>query len=136
MANDTHITITGNLTADPELRFSDDKDKRPYATFSIATTPRRFNADSGEWVDGTPMFLNSSVGGMQSQNLVESLAKGDRVVATGRLSASVGKNADGEEQTYINFMVEEIGASVLFAEVTVEKNKPVAKAKAKGRARR
>lgn len=127
MANDIVTTVVGNLTADPELRFS--KDDRPYATMSIASTPRVYR--DGEWVDGETTFMNAAIWGNPANNVVESLSKGDRVVAHGRLLTSVNTEDD---MRYLNMTIDELGASLTFVTAELAKNeKPKGKGKGKSK---
>lgn len=127
MANNIVTTVVGNLTADPELRFS--KDGRPYATMSIASTPRVYR--DGEWVDGETTFMNAAIWGNPANNVVESLSKGDRVVAHGRLMTSVNTEDD---MRYLNMTIDEIGASLTFVTAELTKNdKPKGKGKGKSK---
>lgn len=85
MAGETQITVVGNLTADPELRFT--SSGTAVANFTVASTPRSYDKQSGQWVDGSPMFLGCSVWRQYAEHVTESLLKGMRVIVTGRLKA-------------------------------------------------
>lgn len=104
----THIS--GNLTADPDLRFT--QSGQPVANFTIASTPRRFDKASGEWKDGDTLFLRATVWGKQAEAVAESLKKGDRVLATGTLSQSSYTDKDGIARTSIELDVDDVGPSL------------------------
>lgn len=106
-------TIAGNLTADPELRFT--KNGTPVANLTIASTPRKFDKDSGSWKDGETLFLRGTVWGKQAEAVTEQLSKGQRVVATGTLTQSAYEDKDGVKRTSIELEVDEIGSSLRFA---------------------
>ena len=116
MANDTTITVIGNLTADPELRFT--PSGSAVANFTIASTPRTFDRNSNEWKDGETLFLRSSIWREAAENAAESLQKGMRVIAQGRLK-SRSYDKDGEKKTVIEFEVDEIGPSLQYAKAAV-----------------
>ncbi|MQA16946.1 MAG: single-stranded DNA-binding protein [Pseudonocardiaceae bacterium] len=116
MSNDTTITIVGNLTADPELRFTATGDA--CVNFSIASTPRRYDKTQGQWVDGNTLFLRGTCWRDQASNLAESLHKGQRVIAVGRLRQSTWEK-DGDKRTSIDLDVDEIGPSLRWATARV-----------------
>ena len=130
MAGDTGITVVGNLTADPELRFTEDG--TPVANFSIASTPRTRNATTNEWEDGETLFLRGSVWREPAENVANSLHKGDRVIAQGRLKARKFVTDDGEERTVFELDVDEVGPALRFATAEVTRMTS-AKAPAKGK---
>lgn len=117
MANDTPITLVGNLTADPELRFT--PAGAAVASFTVASTPRQFDKATSEWVDGEPMFLNCQVWRTQAENAAESLTKGMRVVVTGRLKSRSYETREGDKRTVFEVEVEDVGPSLLFATAQV-----------------
>lgn len=119
-------TIAGNLTADPELRFT--ANGTPVANFTIAHTPRKFDKAAGEWKDADTLFLRSTVWGKQAEGVAESLTKGTRVVATGTLSQSTYTDKDGNARTSIELEVEEIGSSLRFGQPTAPVPVPAAAA--------
>ncbi|PMC75961.1 MULTISPECIES: single-stranded DNA-binding protein [unclassified Brachybacterium] len=119
MANDTVITVIGNLTADPELRFT--QSGIAVASFTIASTPRTFDRQSGEWKDGEALFLRCSIWRDAAENVAESLEKGSRVVAQGRLKQRSFTDRDGNNRTTIELDVDEIGPSLRYA--TAKPNK-------------
>jgi len=116
MANDTTITVIGNLTGDPELRFT--PSGSAVANFSIASTPRSFDRTSNEWKDGETLFLRASIWREAAENVAQTLTKGMRVVAQGRLK-SRSYDKDGEKKTVIEFEVDEIGPSLTYASAVV-----------------
>ena len=101
MAGETVITLVGNLTADPELRFT--PSGAAVANFTVASTPRTFDRQSGEWRDGDAMFLNCAIWRQAAENVAESLQKGMRVIVQGRLEADVWEKSDGS--TSVRFVV-------------------------------
>jgi len=125
MANDTLITVIGNLTGDPELRFT--PSGSAVANFSIASTPRSFDRTSNEWKDGETLFLRASVWREAAENVAESLTKGMRVIAQGRLK-SRSYDKDGEKKTVIEFEVDEIGPSLQYASAKVTRKQKGASA--------
>lgn len=119
MANDTVITVVGNLTADPELRFT--QSGIAVASFTIASTPRMFDRQSNEWKDGEALFLRCSIWRDAAENVAESLEKGSRVVAQGRLKQRSFTDREGNNRTSIELDVDEIGPSLRYA--TAKANK-------------
>ena len=119
MANDTVITVIGNLTADPELRFT--QSGVAVASFTIASTPRTFDRQSNEWKDGEALFLRCSIWRDAAENVAESLEKGTRVVAQGRLKQRSFTDREGQNRTSIELDVDEIGPSLRYA--TAKPNK-------------
>ena len=109
MANEPTTTITGNLTADPEIRYT--QSGRPVASFTIANTPR-FPDKSGQWQDGDTWFVRCSAWGDLAENVASSLAKGAAVVATGRLCARPWKTKEGENRVSVELTVDDIGPSL------------------------
>ena len=119
MANDTQITVIGNLTADPELRFT--QSGVAVASFTIASTPRTFDRQANEWKDGEALFMRSSVWRDQAENVAESLSKGDRVIAQGNLKQRAFTDREGNNRTSIELDVTDIGPALLYA--TAKPNK-------------
>jgi single-strand DNA-binding protein len=115
----TQITIIGNLTADPELRFI--PSGAAVASFTIASTPRTFDKQTGEWKDGEALFLNCSLWREAAENVTESLHRGDRVIATGQLKQRSFETKSGEKRTVVELAVDEIGPSMRYAVAKVEK---------------
>jgi len=119
MANETVITVTGNLTADPELRFLESG--AALARFTVASTPRTFNKDTNQWVDGEAMFLTCTAWRQLAENTAESLTKGARVIVTGRLKQRHWETPEGEKRSMFGLDVDEIGPSLRFATAKVQK---------------
>lgn len=117
MAGDTVITVIGNLTADPELRFT--PSGSAVANFTIASTPRTFDRQSNEWKDGETLFLRSSVWREAAENVAETLTKGTRVIAQGRLKSRSYQTKEGENRTVMELEVDEIGPSLRYASAKV-----------------
>lgn len=117
MANDTTITVVGNLVNDPELRFT--PSGSAVANFTIASTPKQFDKTSGEFRDGETLFLRCSIWREAAENVAESLQKGMRVVAQGRLKSRSYDTKEGEKRTVIELEVEEIGPSLRWASAKV-----------------
>ncbi|MFL6024395.1 MAG: single-stranded DNA-binding protein [Marmoricola sp.] len=117
MAGETIITVVGNLTGDPELRFT--PSGAAVANFTIASTPRTFDRQSNEWKDGDTLFLNCSVWRQAAENVAESLQRGMRVVAQGRLKARSYETREGEKRTVMEMDVEEVGPSLKYATAKV-----------------
>src|SRR3954467_1024014 len=117
MAGETVITVVGNLTGDPELRFT--PSGAAVANFTIASTPRAFDKNSNEWKDGDTLFLNCSIWRQAAENVAESLQKGMRVVAQGRLKQRSYETREGEKRTVVELDVEEVGPSMKYATAKV-----------------
>lgn len=120
MAGDTVITVIGNLTADPELRFT--PSGAAVANFTVASTPRTFDRQSNEWKDGETLFLRCSVWREAAENVAESLQKGIRVVVQGRLKSRSYETKEGERRTVTELEVDEIGPSLRYASAKVTRN--------------
>lgn len=119
MAGETVITIVGNLTADPELRTT--RNGGTVANFSIAATPRTFDKQSNQWVDGDALFLRCSAWRDLATHCAQSLAKGVRVIAQGRLRQRSYQAKDGTERTVVEMIVDEIGPSLRMATAQVQR---------------
>jgi single-strand DNA-binding protein len=119
MAGETTITVIGNLTDDPELRFT--PSGAAVAKFRIASTPRTLDRQSGEWKDGEPLFLQCSVWRQVAENVAESLQRGARVIVSGRLRQRSYETREGEKRTVIELEVDEIGPSLRYATAKVQK---------------
>ena len=119
MAGDTIITVVGNLTADPELRFT--ASGAAVANFTVASTPRTFDRASGEWKDGEALFLRCNIWRQAAENVAESLTRGSRVVVTGRLKQRSFDTKEGEKRTVIELEVDEIGPSLRYATAKVNR---------------
>ena len=119
MAGDTVITVVGNLTADPELRFT--PSGAAVANFTVASTPRTFDKNSNEWKDGEALFLRCSVWRQAAENVAESLHKGTSVIVQGRLKQRSYETKEGEKRTVYELDVDEIGPSLRWATAKVTK---------------
>lgn len=117
MAGEPIVTITGNLTADPELKYVGSG--TPVANFTVASTPRTFNRNNNEWVDGETMFVRCDVWREYAENVTESLSKGMRVIVTGRLSVRNYTRQDGSQGTSVEINVDEVGPSLRYATAKV-----------------
>lgn len=117
MAGETTLTVIGNLTADPELRFT--PSGAAVANFTIASTPRVFDRQANEWRDGDPLFMRCSLWRDAAENVAESLTKGMRVIASGRLVQRSYETREGDKRTVVELQVEEIGASLRYATAKV-----------------
>ncbi|UGQ08897.1 single-stranded DNA-binding protein [Yinghuangia sp. ASG 101] len=119
MAGDTVITVVGNLTADPELRFT--PSGAAVANFTVASTPRMFDRQTNQWKDGEALFLRCSVWRQAAENVAESLQKGMQVIVQGRLKQRSYETKEGEKRTTYELEVDEIGPSLKFATAKVTK---------------
>lgn len=119
MAGETVITVVGNLTADPELRFT--PAGAAVANFTVASTPRTFDRSSGEWRDGEALFLRCNIWRQAAENVAESLQRGMRVVVQGRLRQRSFETKEGEKRTVVEMEVDEIGPSLRFATAKVNR---------------
>ena len=120
MAGETIIAVVGNLTADPELRST--KNGRSVAGFTIASTPRTFDRQSQQWVDGDALFLRCSAWGDLAEHCANSLAKGMRVVAQGRLTQHSWEDEQHQKRSAVELQVDEIGPSLRYATAQVAKS--------------
>lgn len=119
MAGETTITVVGNLTDDPELRFT--PSGAAVARFRVASTPRFMDRTSGEWKDGEPLFLSCTVWRQMAEHVAESLQRGARVIVQGRLRQRSYETREGEKRTVIELEVDEIGPSLRYATAKVQK---------------
>jgi single-strand DNA-binding protein len=119
VAGDTTITVVGNLTADPELRFT--PSGAAVANFTVASTPRIFDRQSSEWKDGEALFLRCNIWREAAENVAESLTRGSRVIVTGRLKQRSFETREGEKRTVFEVEVDEIGPSLKYATAKVNK---------------
>ena len=117
MAGDTVITVIGNLTDDPELRFT--PSGAAVANFTVASTPRQFDRQSNEWKDGETLFLRCSVWRQAAENVAESLQKGMRVIVQGRLVSRSYEDREGQKRTVNELQVDEVGPSLTWATAKV-----------------
>ena len=119
MAGDTTITVIGNLTADPELRFT--PSGAAVANFTVASTPRMFDRQTNEWKDGEALFLRCAIWREAAENVAESLTRGSRVIVQGRLKQRSFETREGEKRTVVEVEVDEIGPSLRYATAKVNK---------------
>ncbi len=119
MAGETIVTVVGNLTADPELRFT--PSGAAVASFTIASTPRTFDRNTSEWKDGDALFLRCSIWRQAAENVAESLQRGMRVVAQGRLKQRSFETREGEKRTVVEMEVDEVGPSLRYATAKVNR---------------
>lgn len=119
MSGETLLTVVGNLTDDPELRFT--ASGVAVANFTIASTPRVFDKQSNEWKDGDALFLRCSIWRQIAENVAESLTRGARVIASGRLKQRSYETREGEKRTVMELDVDEIGPSLRYATAKVSK---------------
>ncbi|MBD8058247.1 single-stranded DNA-binding protein [Cellulomonas sp. JH27-2] len=117
MAGETVITVIGNLTGDPELRFT--PSGAAVANFTVASTPRTFDRQSNEWKDGDTLFMRCSIWREAAESVAESLTKGTRVIVTGRLIQRSYETREGEKRTVVELQVDEVGPSLRYATAKV-----------------
>ena len=117
MSGETIITIVGNLTADPELRFT--PSGAAVASFTVASTPRTFDRQTSEWKDGDTLFMRCSIWREAAENVAESLTKGTRVIVQGRLVQRSYETREGEKRTVVEMQVDEVGPSLKYATAKV-----------------
>ena len=122
MAGDTVITVIGNLTADPELRWT--QSGAAVADFTVASTPRTYDRNAGEWRDGDTLFMRCSVWRDVAENVAESLRKGMRVIVQGRLTQRSYDTQQGERRTVVELQVDEVGPSLRRARAQVTRTAP------------
>jgi len=119
MAGETIITVVGNLTDDPELKFT--PSGAAVANFTVASTPRTFDRQTNEWKDGDALFLRCAAWRQLAENVAESLQKGQRVVVTGALRVRQFERQDGSKGTSVELNVDEVGPSLRYATAKVTK---------------
>jgi single-strand DNA-binding protein len=119
MTGETTLTVIGNLTAEPELKFT--ASGAAVANFTVASTPRSFDKNSGKWKDGAALFLRCTLWRQPAENVAESLTRGSRVIVTGRLQQRSFETREGEKRTVIELAVDEIGPSLRYATAKVNK---------------
>jgi single-strand DNA-binding protein len=117
MSGETVITVIGNLTGDPELRFT--PSGAAVTNFTVASTPRTFDRQSNEWKDGDTLFLRCSIWREAAESVAESLTKGTRVIVTGRLVQRSYETREGEKRTVYELQVDEVGPSLRYATAKV-----------------
>jgi single-strand DNA-binding protein len=120
MAGETVITIVGNITADPELRFT--PSGAAVANFTVASTPRVMDRQTNEWKDGEALFMRCSIWRQAAENVAESLTRGTRVIVSGRLKQRSYETKEGEKRTVVELDVEEIGPSLKYATAKVNRS--------------
>jgi single-strand DNA-binding protein len=119
MSDTPSITLVGNLTADPDLRFT--PAGAAVASFTVASTPRVYDRPTGEWKDGDALFLRCSVWREMAEHVAETLTRGSRVIVTGRLKQRSFETRDGEKRTVIEVEVDEVGPSLRYSAATITK---------------
>jgi len=122
MAGETTVTVIGNLTADPELRFT--PSGAAVTNFTVASTPRTWDKQSGEWRDGDPLFLRCSLWRQFAENVAESLGRGSRVIVHGRIRQRSFETKEGEKRTVMELDVDEIGPSLRFVTASLTRATP------------
>lgn len=120
MANETPITIHGNLTKDPELQTF--PDGTPHVNFTVANTPRRYDRQTQQWKDGEATFFNVKATGQLAANMARSLSKGARVIIEGTIAQRAFQGQDGQQHRTMEITATDIGASLMFATVNVNRN--------------
>ncbi|HET9893766.1 MAG TPA: single-stranded DNA-binding protein [Streptosporangiaceae bacterium] len=118
-SGETPITLVGNLTDDPQLKYT--PGGQAVANFTVASTPRYFDKNSNEWKNGDPLFLRCNVWRQAAENVAESLVKGTRVIVQGRLKQRSYETKEGEKRTVYEVEVDEVGPSLTFASASVRK---------------
>lgn len=126
MSGETVVTIVGNLTSDPELRFT--QNGHAVANFTVASTPRNFDRDANEWKDGDALFLRCSVWRDFAEHVAGSLQKGNRVIVTGRLRQRAYETKEGEKRTSFELEIDEIGPSLRYVTASVTRARSAAAA--------
>jgi len=119
MAGDTIVTVVGNLTADPDLKFT--PSGAAVANFTVASTPRTFDKNSGQWKDGDALFMRCTVWRDVAEHVAESLTRGARVIVQGRLQQRSFETKDGEKRTVVELQVDEVGPSLRYATAKVNR---------------
>lgn len=120
MAGETTITIIGNAVADAELRFT--QSGAAVASFTVASTPRTFDKNTNEWKDGDALFLRCNVWREQAENVAESIAKGTRVIVSGRLVQRSFDDREGNKRTVVELEADEVGASLRYSKASLSKS--------------
>jgi single-strand DNA-binding protein len=119
MAGETSITLVGNLTGDPELRFTGGG--AAVASFTVASTPRKFDKNTNQWQDGEALFMRCSIWRQAAENVAETLTRGMRVIVTGSIRQRSYTTKEGEKRTVIELEVEEVGPSIRYATAKVNR---------------
>lgn len=120
MANEPTITLVGNLTADPELRYT--QSGTAVCNFTVAQTPRQYDKNSNQYVDGNPLFMSCHVWKKAAENAEQSLAKGMRVIVVGRLRQRSWEDKEGNKRTTYEVEVDSVGPDLTWATTTVTRN--------------
>lgn len=120
MSGETCVTVIGNLTSDPELRFT--PSGVAVVSFTVASTPRLFDRQSGQWKDGKALFMRCSLWRDAAENVADSLHKGNRVVVYGRLVQQSFTARDGSQRQRLEIQAEEVAASLRYTRLTIERN--------------
>ena len=116
------FTIKGNLTGDPELRFT--PAGAAVTNFTVASTPRYFDPQAKEWRDGEPLFLRCNIWRQAAENVAETLTRGARVIVSGKLKQRSYVTREGDKRTVVELDVDEVGPSLKYATAKVMKNPP------------
>lgn len=119
MAGEILITVVGNLTADPELRYT--QSGAAVASFTVASTPRTFDKASGDWKDGEALFLRCNMWRTVAENVAETLSRGSRVIVQGRLKQRSYETNEGKKRTVYELDVEEVGPSLRYATAKIHR---------------
>ncbi|MEY9997421.1 single-strand DNA-binding protein [Streptomyces sp. V4I8] len=119
MAGETLVTVAGNLTADPELRYT--ASGLPVTSFTVASTPRVFDRDRSEFVDGEPLFLRCSLWRQAGENAAQSLTRGMRIIVTGKLRQSTFDDKEGQRRTTLEIDAEDVAVSLTYATAKITK---------------
>lgn len=117
--NETTLTITGNLTADPELRFT--PSGAAVCNFTVASTPRKFDKASGGWKDAEAIFMRCTTWRQLAEHVAETLTRGSAVIVVGRLESKSFQTREGDQRTVLELQVDEVGASLKFATAKISK---------------
>lgn len=117
--SDNTLTLIGNLTSDPELKFT--PNGRAVANFTVAQTPRYLDKKTGEWKDGEALFMRCSLWADPAENLAQSLSRGTRVIVTGKLKQRSYETKEGDKRTTVELEVDEVGPSLRYATASVTK---------------
>ncbi|MBG9335710.1 single-stranded DNA-binding protein [Corynebacterium diphtheriae] len=117
---EVNVTIVGNLVADPELRFT--PNGAAVTSFRVASTPKKYDSQSNQWVDGDAVFLQCNIWRQAAENVAESLTKGMRVIVTGRLRQRSYETREGEKRTVMELEADEVGPSLRYASASVMRN--------------
>lgn len=117
--NETPLTISGNLTAAPDLRFTGSG--VAVANFTVAVTPRRFDKATGEWIDGTPTFMRVDAWRELGEHCAETLDRGSRVIVSGQLVTENWETENGEKRSAVKVVADDVGCSLIYATASIHK---------------